>query len=118
MAPYQAPGSIKSLSGCLQSNLFYEVLGYWLSISGIFGFIAMGVDKVRAIGGEWRIPEATLLVISFAGGFLGAALGAIAFHHKTSKLGFLFLFLPIVVVWLSALQWTGFLGCLATYFPN
>ena len=64
----------------------------------------MGVDKARAAGGEGRIPEATLLIISLVGGSIGAALGALVFHHKTSKLGFLALFLPTVIVWLLALQ--------------
>ena len=101
--------------GCLQSNFLYEILGYWLLISGAIGFIAMGVDKARARGGEWRIPEATLLAISLVGGSLGAAVGAVVFHHKTSKPGFLTLFLPILIVWLLALQGSGFLGCLGTF---
>ncbi|MDG6903189.1 MAG: DUF1294 domain-containing protein [Nitrososphaerota archaeon] len=104
--------------GCLQSNLFYEVLAYWLLVSGVIGFLAMGVDKARARGGEWRIPEATLLVISLVGGALGAAIGAVMFHHKTSKPSFLVLFLPVVVLWLLALQWAGFLGRLGTYLPQ
>ncbi|HKT21295.1 MAG TPA: DUF1294 domain-containing protein [Nitrososphaerales archaeon] len=106
------------MSGCLQVNFLYEGLGYWLLVSGVIGFLAMGVDKARATGGGWRIPEATLLAISLVGGSLGAAVGAVVFHHKTSKLGFLALFLPIVVVWLLAIQWIGFLDCLASYLPH
>jgi uncharacterized membrane protein YsdA (DUF1294 family) len=101
--------------GCLQSSLFFEILGYWLLTAGTIGFLAMGVDKARAVGGEWRIPEATLLAISLVGGSFGVAVGAVVFHHKTSKLGFLVLFLPTVIVWLLALQTVGFLDCLGTY---
>ncbi|MDG6990516.1 MAG: DUF1294 domain-containing protein [Nitrososphaerota archaeon] len=104
--------------GCLQSNLLYELLASWLLIAGVIGFVAMGIDKARARGGGWRIPEATLLSISLVGGVLGAALGAVVFHHKTSKLGFLVLFIPVVAVWLLALQWVGFLGCLSAYLPQ
>ncbi|MDG7011846.1 MAG: DUF1294 domain-containing protein [Nitrososphaerota archaeon] len=49
--------------GCLQSDLLYEAIG----------FVAMGIDKARAVGGEWRIPEATFLRISLVGGSLGVA---------------------------------------------
>ena len=118
MALYQAPGSSWSMSWCLQSNLIYEVLGYWLLASGAIGFVAMGVDKARAKGGEWRVPEATLLVISLVGGSLGVAMAAVIFHHKTSKPVFLVMFLPIVVVWLLALRQIGFLGCLGSYLPR
>jgi uncharacterized membrane protein YsdA (DUF1294 family) len=104
--------------GCLEINPLYEVLGYWLLITGVIGFFAMGVDKAKAIGGEWRIPESILLVISLAGGSLGVAVGSLLFHHKTSKLGFLVLFLPTVIVWLLALQGVGFLDCLGTYLPH
>jgi uncharacterized membrane protein YsdA (DUF1294 family) len=101
--------------GCLQSNLFFEPLGYWLLATGVIGFLVMGVDKARARGGERRIPEVALLVTSLVGGFFGVAVGAVLFHHKTSKLSFLVLFLPTVIIWLLALQTIGFLGCLGTY---
>ena len=106
------------MSGCLQTNFIYELLGYWLLISGAVGFLAMGVDKAKARGGEWRVPEATLLIISLVGGALGAAIGAVVLHHKTSKPGFLVLFLPIIMTWLLALRWVGFLGCIGSYLPS
>ena len=106
------------MPGCLPSNLLYEVLGCLFLITSMAGFIAMGVDKARAVGGKRRIPEATLLIISLAGGWAGVAAGAVVFHHKTSKLGFLVTFFPIVVVWIFALQEVGFLGCLGTYIPH
>ncbi len=97
---------------CLQSDPFYEVLGYWLLFTGVVGFAAMGLDKARARRHEWRIPESTLILISIVGGSLGVAAGGAVFHHKTSKLGFLLLFLPVLIAWLLVLQWAGFLPCL------
>jgi uncharacterized membrane protein YsdA (DUF1294 family) len=103
--------------GCLQTDPLYEILGWWLLMAGVIGFMVMGIDKSRAIGGAWRIPEATLLLVSLAGGSLGVAVGGVVFHHKTSKLSFLALFLPILAVWLISLQAAGFLDCLGSYLP-
>ena len=103
---------------CLQSNLLYEIVGTWLLLTGIIGFLAMGIDKARAIGGEWRIPEITFFVIASVGGSLGVAAGAVAFHHKTSKLSFLAVLFPILGAWLYVIEWSGFLGCLGTFLPH
>ena len=48
----------------------------------------MGFDKLSAKAGSERVPEMWFLLISLAGGFVGAVLGMFAFHHKTSKTGF------------------------------
>jgi len=48
-----------------------EALGIWLLLTGIVGFFAMGVDKSRAIYGEWRISEKALFTMA-----LGADSGA------------------------------------------
>ena len=45
---------------CISSNLPLEVLAIWLLLTGVVGFFAMGIDKSRAINGEWRISEKTL----------------------------------------------------------
>lgn len=44
-----------------------------------------GFDKKRAIKGQWRIKEKTLLFLGFLGGFAGGLAGMRAFHHKTKK---------------------------------
>lgn len=46
-------------------------------------FLIYGLDKLLAIKGRRRIPEATLLTLSFLAGSLGAMLGMALFHHKT-----------------------------------
>ena len=87
-------------------------------LAGIAGFAAMGADKGRAVRREWRVPEATLLVIALAGGAVGMAVGSEVFRHKTSKLSFLAVLYAILVLWLLVLDQVGFLGCLSTYVPR
>jgi uncharacterized membrane protein YsdA (DUF1294 family) len=104
--------------GCIQSDLLYEAAGVWILLAGAVGFIAMGVDKGRAVAREWRIPETTLYAVAFAGGAFGTAIGSLAFRHKTSKLSFLAVLYSAVVLWLLLLHQVGFLGCLSTYLPR
>ena len=92
----------------------HGALGYWLLVTGVIGFIAMGVDKARAVGGQWRIPELTIFTIALFGGALGVGVGMILFHHKASKPGFLIIYVPILILWLAILQQEVFLGCLGT----
>ena len=65
-------------------------------------FVVYGVDKWRAQGGRWRIPERTLLLLAA----FGACLGMIVWNHKTSHKRFRYL-VPVFVL----LQ-----GLLAFYF--
>ena len=55
----------------------------YLLITNLLGFFIMLIDKQRAIHKEWRIPEKTLLGISFFGGAIGMLLGMSCFRHKT-----------------------------------
>lgn len=54
-----------------------------LLLANIVTFIAYGIDKYKAKKGKWRISEATLLLMAFWGGSIGAWLGMKAFLHKT-----------------------------------
>ncbi|MGT2686542.1 DUF1294 domain-containing protein [Streptococcus porcinus] len=58
-----------------------SVLLFW----NLIVFVVYGVDKSRAIKGQWRISESTLIVMTLFFGGLGAWLGAKIFHHKTQK---------------------------------
>ena len=69
-------------------------------------FVVYGIDKWRARGGRWRIPERTLLLLAAFGGALGACLGMVVWNHKTSHKRFRYL-VPVFVL----LQ-----GLLAFYF--
>jgi len=51
-------------------------------------FAAYGVDKAAAIGGGWRIPEAFLHLLGFAGGWPGALVAQRVFRHKSRKVSF------------------------------
>lgn len=73
-----------------------------LAAVNLLAFALYGVDKVKAKKGAWRIPEATLLLVAFLGGSVGALLGMEVFRHKTRHLKFrilvpLFLILHIAL---------------------
>lgn len=77
----------------------------YLMIINLAAFIMYGIDKKRALCGRWRISEATLLGIAFAGGSVGALLGMRCFRHKTRHWKFrilvpLFLLLHAAVIWI------------------
>lgn len=55
----------------------------YLLLANVVTFIAYGIDKYKAKKGKWRISEATLLLMAFVGGSIGAWLGMKAFHPKT-----------------------------------
>ena len=55
----------------------------YLIIINAAGFLLMLADKQAARKSAWRIPEAVLMRIAFAGGCLGIYLGMIVFRHKT-----------------------------------
>ena len=52
-------------------------------------FMAMGRDKRRAKRHQWRIPEASLLLMGAALGGIGLYAGMKYFRHKTSHSKFL-----------------------------
>ena len=63
-----------------------------------FACSAYRSDKRRAEEGAWRVPESTLHIISFIGGWPGAFLAQRVFRHKTSKLSFQFVFWCVVAI--------------------
>ena len=60
-----------------------NIIVVYLIIVNTAGFLAMGIDKVKAKKKAWRIPEKTLLGLAIAGGGLGVMLGMETFRHKT-----------------------------------
>jgi uncharacterized membrane protein YsdA (DUF1294 family) len=81
----------------IPASLLFE----WLALVSLFGFGAMGVDKLLAVGRRSRVSERTLWLSALLGGFLGIFMGGLVFHHKTSKPGF---WAPVVV---SAVLWVA-----------
>lgn len=87
---------------------FMIVILVYSVVINIAAFIMYGIDKKRAASGRWRISEATLLGIAFAGGSIGALLGMRCFRHKTRHWKFrilvpLFLLLHVAVVWIMVI---------------
>ena len=73
-----------------------------LLLMNLLAFVLYGIDKLKAKKGAWRIPEATLLLVAFLGGSVGAFLGMEIFRHKTKHAKFkilvpLFLILHIAL---------------------
>jgi uncharacterized membrane protein YsdA (DUF1294 family) len=61
-------------------------------------FVVYGVDKRQAAIDGRRVPERTLHLLAFLGGWPGALLGQRQFRHKTKKMSFLIVFWLIVVL--------------------
>ena len=56
---------------------------YSLAAINVITFLVYGIDKLKAKKGNWRIPEATLLLLAIVGGSIGAWTGMKVWHHKT-----------------------------------
>ncbi|ERJ74631.1 MAG: DUF1294 domain-containing protein [Streptococcus sobrinus] len=91
-------------------KIFLSLLIFW----NILTFYLYGLDKRRAIRGQWRIPEKTLLTLSLTGAGLAAYLAGRIFHHKTKKwyfklawcLGILIEVSLIYCLWRFKNEWT------------
>lgn len=69
---------------------------YLLLISCIAAAAAIA-DKRKAIHGQWRIPERTLLLLGLAGGAAAMYLTMCLIHHKTRHLKFM-IGLPLEII--------------------
>ena len=58
------------------------ILIYLLAVNALT-FIVYGIDKYKAKHDNWRISEATLLLLAVIGGSIGAWCGMKIWHHKT-----------------------------------
>ena len=54
-----------------------------LIVMNLLAFALMGIDKMKARRGSWRIPEKTLFLVTALCGALGGTLGMKVFRHKT-----------------------------------
>ncbi len=68
-------------------NILFIILGIYLVINAIT-YVAMYVDKQKAIKDKYRISENTLFTMSLCGGFIGSYLGMQKFRHKTKHMSF------------------------------
>ncbi len=85
---------------------FSYILLLYLVAVNIFTFILMWWDKRKAKMKEWRIAEATFLLLSFIGGALGLFVGMFKFRHKTLKRSFravavISLIVSLLIYWIA-----------------
>ncbi len=77
----------------------------YLIIINAAGFVLMLADKLKAIRGAWRIPEAALIGIAAAGGSTGALIGMYLFRHKTRHRKFTIGVPLILIAQISLIVW-------------
>jgi uncharacterized membrane protein YsdA (DUF1294 family) len=78
----------------------YAVAAYvsLVAVTNLASFVAYRIDKRRAGIGGRRVPERTLHLLAFLGGWPGAILAQRRFRHKTRKVSFLIAFWTVVVL--------------------
>lgn len=69
-----------------------------LIVMNLLAFALMGIDKMKARRGSWRIPEKTLFLVTALFGALGGTLGMKVFRHKTKHWYFKWGFPVLLVV--------------------
>ena len=82
-----------------------------LGLMNLITFIVYAYDKhiARRNAGKRRVPERTLILLSFLGGCLGALFGMFLCRHKTKHAKFL------ALVPLSVVLWVLFVGALLAH---
>lgn len=68
-------------------------------------FALMGLDKVYAKQGGWRIPEKTLFGAALLGGAVGGTIGMFFFRHKTKHWYFRYGFPALTAVQVLRAGW-------------
>ena len=88
-------------------DLLKTTLLVYLVLVNAAGLLFMFVDKQKAQRGQWRIPEATLMLTAAIGGSVGSLLGMYLFRHKTRHPKFT-VGIPLILVLQVALAiWLG-----------
>ncbi len=80
--------------------MMQKVLLVFFLFINIAAFVVFSFDKFRSRVGASRISEKELHTFSLLGGFLGASLSMVLFHHKTSKNSFLLTHIAIIFIWI------------------
>lgn len=82
-------------------------LWLYLIVINIVCWLAMGIDKYKAVHHQWRIPEKVLFFFALLGGSAGGIIGMYGFHHKTLHKKFSAGFPAILVAEGVLLLWLG-----------
>lgn len=76
----------------------FPILLVVLIVMNLLAFALMGIDKMKARRGSWRIPEKTLFLVTALFGGLGGTMGMKVFRHKTKHWYFKWSFPALLVV--------------------
>ena len=79
------------------------VMAAILVLMNLLSFALMGIDKLKAKRGSWRVPEKTLFLVTTLFGALGGTLGMRLFRHKTKHWYFKYGFPLLLVVQIALL---------------
>lgn len=99
-----------------RAEMFLPIMIYF--VMSVITYVAYLIDKSRAIAGKGRMPEVTLHVFEFFGGWPGAYAAQMAFRHKSSKPGFQRIFRAIVALHAGAWIYTLAGGPLPSGLPG
>lgn len=80
------------------------VLVIWLCVISLTAIFVTVADKSKAKRGKWRIPEATLLLISALGGSVAMYVTMLTIRHKTRHIKFM-LGIPLILMFQLVILW-------------
>jgi uncharacterized membrane protein YsdA (DUF1294 family) len=83
--------------------------GGLLLLINAFTYLVYWADKRRALNGEYRIPEKSLLLLALLGGSLGALIACRTLRHKTRKQPFRTLLIGIAALQIGAMGYWAFI---------
>jgi uncharacterized membrane protein YsdA (DUF1294 family) len=78
----------------------------WIYLaSSVVAFVVYAVDKSAAGGARRRVPESTLHLFAWIGGWPGALVAQQVLRHKTRKIAFQIVFWLTVAAHCGAVAW-------------
>ncbi len=89
------------ISAAVGSIFTSQPVVMWFLLVNELTLVIYGMDKMAARKAWRRVPESTLLVFGFVGGWPGAIVGQQLFRHKTQKQPFKTYFIVSVIVSIS-----------------
>lgn len=81
-----------------------SIVIYLIAIN-VVTFCTYGIDKHKAKHAQWRISEATLLLLAAIGGTIGAWAGMKVWHHKTMHKKFKYGIPAILILQFALAVW-------------